>query len=129
MNYLTPEQVLFIHARMIEETGGEHGLRNMGILLAAVARPQAIFEGQELYENLYLIAGALMDSLIRNHTFLDGNKRTGIASASLFLSSNGVVLETTNEEIVHFTMDCAQSRLSIGEISAWLKEHSLPRGD
>jgi death-on-curing protein len=128
MEYLTPEQVLFIHARLIAETGGEHGVRDVGLIHAAIVRPQAIFEEQELYPNLYLNVAALMDSLIRNHPFMDGNKRIGIAAASLFLSLNRITLITTNEELIHFTMACAQSELSIEEIATWLEEHSHVRG-
>lgn len=83
--YLTPQQVLFIHARLIATTGGEHGVRDVGLLASAVARPQATFDGADLYPDLSEKAAALMDSLTRNHPFVDGNKRTAIAAAALFL--------------------------------------------
>ena len=59
MRYLTPEQVLFIHARLIAETGGEHGIRDLGLLQSAVGRPQAVFEGQDMYPNLHNKAAAI----------------------------------------------------------------------
>ena len=82
MTYLTVEQVLFIHMRLIAETGGSPGLRDLGLLASAVARPQATFGGEDLYPDLLSKAAALMDSLVRNHPFVDGNKRVGITAAA-----------------------------------------------
>jgi death-on-curing protein len=122
--YLLPEQVLFIHYRLIEETGGEHGVRDLALLLSALGRPQATFDGKELYTNVFFKAAALMDSLIRNHPFIDGNKRTAITSIGLFLRLNGYVLRVEQDEIVRFTLACAQSQKSLEEIRLWLQEHS-----
>ena len=61
--YLTAEQVLFIHYRLVSETGGEHGVRDIGLLESAIARPKATFDGQELYTNIFDKAAALMESL------------------------------------------------------------------
>ena len=63
MKILTPEQVLFIHSRLVGETGGSHGVRDLGLLESTVARPKATFDGKELYPNLFTKAAALMDSL------------------------------------------------------------------
>ena len=84
MEYLTAEQVLFIHARLIEETGGSHGVRDLDMLLSALGRAQASFDEQDLYPDLFSKTAALMDSLIRNHPFVDDNKRTGVTAAGLF---------------------------------------------
>ncbi len=124
MNYLTTEQVLFLHARLIEETGGSHGVRDVGLLKSAVARPQATFGGEDLYPDLFSKAAALMDSLIRNHPFVDGNKRTGIASAALFLQQNGRRLTATNAELEAFTLYVAVSGPDISEIAAWFQAQS-----
>lgn len=78
MKYLTVEQVLFIHARLVSEISGTHGVRDLGLLESAVARPQATFEGNDLYSDIFSKAAALMESLIGNHPFVDGNKRTGM---------------------------------------------------
>ena len=128
MNYLTAEQILFLHARLIEETGGEHGIRDLNLLLSALGRPQASFDGNDLYPDIFTKAGALMDSLIRNHPFLDGNKRTGIASAGLFLVLNGFHLTMTNFEMESFTLSVAQSQQTIEETANWLKNHSQKAG-
>jgi len=68
---------------------GSHGVRDLHLLEAAAARPQATFEGKDLYSDIFSKAAALLDSIIRNHPFLDGNKRTAIGAACLFLERNG----------------------------------------
>jgi death-on-curing protein len=126
--YLTPEQVLFLHSRLIKETGGGQGVRNLGMLLSTLGRPQAAFEGKELYPDLFSKTAALMDSLVRNHPFLDGNKRTAITSAALFLRINGYRLVVENDEMVRFTMACAQSQLSLDQIADWFERYSGSTG-
>jgi death-on-curing protein len=118
--YLTAEQVLFIHARLIDETGGSHGVRDVGLLASAVARPQATFEGNELYPTLFLKAAALMASLVQNHPFLDGNKRTGITAAALFLQRNGWRIMASNKELEQFTFQVTIERPALETIAAWL---------
>ena len=122
--YLTAEQVLFVHYRLVNETGGEHGVRDLGLLQAAVARPQATFDRQELYPELFEKAAALMESLINNHPFMDGNKRTGIACAVLFLQQNGVSFSAKNADLEKFTLRVASSKAGRSEITTWLKKHS-----
>ena len=126
--YLTPEQVLFLHSRLIGETGGGHGIRDLGMLLSALGRPQATFEGKDLYPDLFVKAAALMDSLVRNHPFVDGNKRTAIAAAGLFEKINGFQLVVENIEMVRFTLACAQSQLSLDEITDWFRQYSTTAG-
>ena len=124
VNYLTPEQVLFIHARLIVETGGEDGLRDLGLLQSAVARPQATFGALDLYPDLFTKTAALLESLIGNHAFVDGNKRTAITSAGLFLRFNGYQLTASNSEIEVFTLECVQRLFSLEEMASWFKRQS-----
>lgn len=124
MNYLIAEQVLFIHARLISETGGLHGVLDLGLLLSAVARPQATFDGQDLYPDLFSKAAALLESLVGNHAFVDGNKRTAITSAGLFLRINGYSLTANNQQLEAFTLQCARRTVSLDEIAQWFKSHS-----
>jgi len=121
MKYLTAEQVLFIHARLIAETGGSHGLRDLPLLESAVARPQAVFDGKELYPNVFLKAAALLESLVNNHPFVDGNKRTGITAAALFLRANGRRLIAENAELEEFTYQVVTSHPEITVIADWLR--------
>lgn len=124
MKYLNPEQVLFIHARIIEETGGAHGVRDLGLLESAVARPQATFDGRDLHSNLFIKAAALLHALIKNHPFVDGNKRTGMISAGLFLRANGAELNATNKEMELLALKVAESKVEVKQIAEWLQKHS-----
>ncbi len=89
IHYLTAAQVLFIHDRLIAETGGSAGVRDLGLLAAAVARPQATFDGADLYPDLFTKAAAFMASLVNNHPFVDGNKRTARIISNAILFENG----------------------------------------
>ena len=125
MNYLTPEQVLFIHSRLVTETGGSHGLRDLALLESAVARPRATFDSKELYPDLFTKATTLMDSLINNHPFLDGNERTGITATGLFFRINGWKLTASSEELVACTMRVAVEGLEIDELANWLRAKTI----
>lgn len=122
--YLSEEQVLFTHLRLIIETGGGHGVRDGGLLKSALARPMATFDGVDLYPNLFLKTAALMASLAQNHPFVDGNKRIAITSASMFLLQNGRFLSTTNPEMVRFTHWVVEQRPPIDEIADWFQLNS-----
>jgi death-on-curing protein len=126
MNYLEPEQVLFLHMRLVVETGGAQGVRDLGMLESAVARPKAMFNAQELYPTLFLKAAALLESLVNNHPFLDGNKRTGIAAAALFLLRNGYSLTASNSELEAFTLGVAQAQFDLSAMAEWLQFHCSP---
>lgn len=124
-SFLTPQELLFIHARLIDTTGGEHGLRDLGLLESAVARPRATFDGKELYPNLFLKAAALMESLAQNHPFVDGNKRTAMTASALFLRQNSHRLEVTNDELVQFTFFVVMHHPPLTDIATWLAQHTI----
>lgn len=126
--YLTPQQILFMHARLVEETGGLHGVREIGMLESAAARPRATFSQQELYPDLFAKAAALMESLAKNHPFLDGNKRTAITAAGIFLQINGFRLEASSPELERFTLDVVNGKIDFSGIAAWLQEHVVRAG-
>lgn len=125
-HYLSAQQVLFIHGRLIAETGGSMGIRDIGLLESAVARPRATFDQVDLYPELFTKAAALFQSLLLNHAFIDGNKRVAITAASLFLLNNGYRLTTTNDELVEFVMEAVNQRLGLERISQWLEVNAAP---
>lgn len=129
MNLFSAQQVLFLHARLIEETGGSHGLRDVALLESAVARPQATFDRADLYPDLFTKAAVLMHSLIANLPFVDGNKRTGIAAAGLVLMRNGWRLEASNAQLEAFTLRVARGESDSAEIARWLRSNSSRQGD
>lgn len=120
--YLLPEQILFLHSRLIQETGGLRGVRDLSMLLSAAGRPQASFDAKDLYPDLFSKAAALLDSLIRNHPFVDGNKRTAVTAAAIFLRMNGWRLVVDSHEMIRFILDCAQGKESIEHITVWLRK-------
>jgi len=125
MIYLTPEQVLFIHSRLVAETGGSHGVRDLGLLESAVARPRATFDGKELYPDLFTKTAVLMDSLINNHPFLDGNKRTGITAAGLFLLINGWKLTASPQDLETITLRVAMEGMEVSALATWIRKNSV----
>ncbi len=124
MKYLTVKDTLLLHSMAIDVSGGSHGLRDMGLLESAVARPQAFFGGEELYATIFLKTGALVHSLLRNHPFVDGNKRTSMFSAMTFLELNGYIFHAEQKEIVDFALQIENKKLSVEIIAEWLKEHT-----
>jgi len=126
MHYLTAEQVLFIHARLIAETGGLGGVRDLAMLESAVGRPAASFDGKDLHLDVFTKTAALMESLINNHPFVDGNKRTGIAAAALFLRINGYRLYADPVDLETITLAVARGRMSMEKIASWLRINARP---
>lgn len=122
--YLAPTQILFIHSEIIAETGGTNGVRDLNLLESAAARPQSSFDGHDLYQNIFTKSAALFESLVRNHPFIDGNKRTALSANGLTLELNGYNLQTTKDEDVLITLKIAENLVTFEEISAWLKKHS-----
>jgi len=124
MNYITPEQVLFIHYRIIEETGGSHGIRDLALLQSASARPMATFDENDLYPDIFSKAAALMHSIIKSHPFVDGNKRTAITTASIFLLRNGYCLRASNKELERFILKVTAKNIELHEIAKWFQRYS-----
>lgn len=92
MRYLTLAEAIELHRRIIEQSGGADGIRDLGLAESAIAQPQASFGGRELYPTLAEKAAALCFSLVMNHPFVDGNKRIGHAAMETFLVMNGFEL-------------------------------------
>jgi death-on-curing protein len=124
VHYLTIQQALFIHKRIIDETGGARGVRDIGALQSSIARPQATFGKMPLFPSILGKAAALLHGIILNHPFVDGNKRTGLTAAALFLQINGWKLDTSHEELESFVLEIAIGRHDVGEIANWLRAHT-----
>ena len=122
--FLTIEQVLFIHKRMIDETGGMRGVRDVKALQSAVARPQATFDGEALYPDIFAMAAALMESIILNHPFFDANKRTGLTAGAIFLRLNDHQLAADPDLLERFIMEIARGQHDVDSIAAWLRAHT-----
>lgn len=128
MNYLYPHQVLYLHKRVVEVSGGSPGVRDQGMLESAIYRPQASFGGADLYPDLFAKAGALGHSIIRNHPFIDGNKRTGFEAMRLMLRMNGWDVKAEEYEKFSFVMQVASDHsMDEHHIAEWLKARSSKR--
>lgn len=126
MKSLTLEQLLELHVLVIQETGGSQGLRDLGRLESAIAtQTQSVF-GEELYTTLYEKAAALIRSIIADHPFVDGNKRTAMLTGLTFLRENGLQFIAQQGEIEDFAVKIATDHLDIPTIAAWLDQHSTP---
>ncbi len=109
--FLTVEQVLAIHQKMIERYRGESTIRDVGLIDSAVMMPQQSFEGEYLHPSLASMAAAYLFHLCSNHGFADGNKRTAVGAALVFLDANRHELSLTIDEIEQITMDVAGGAL------------------
>lgn len=116
-----------IHEEMIKVGGGRNGIKDFTLLHSAVERPKAFFAGQDLYPTLFLKAAGLLQSLIKNHPFEDGNKRTGFFSTMRFLHLNGWELIAKHEAIIKFALAVDTKNLHLEEMSIWLKKYSRKR--
>lgn len=121
--YLTLEQVLIIHTDQIERYGGSHGLRDLGLLESAVYRPQSVFSGEDLYPTIFEKAASLTHSLLLNHAFVDGNKRTAVASLLVFLKINKQNLVCSKDELIDFAMWVENKKPTIEEVANWIEKH------
>lgn len=124
MKYLTVKDVLLLHELQIEKYGGSHGLRDLGLLESAVARPQSTFGGQDLYSDVFLKGAALVHSLLLNHQFVDGNKRTAMFSVMTFLELNGYEFIAEQKEVVNTAVWIENKKPKLDEIAKWLKKNT-----
>ena len=124
---ITLEDLVFIHSAAIARNGGASGIRDAGSLEAVVSRPYASFSGQEMFPGPFAKAAALMESIIQRHPFVDGNKRTGAASAVYLLRTLGYRLTgVTNTDLVDLVLSLASRRMSVEELAAWFEDHAKP---
>ena len=121
--YLRVEDVLAVHRRVIEEFGGDGGLRDRGLLESAVAMPRATFGGDDLHAGLSDKAAAYFYHLCANHPFVDGNKRVAVAATELFLLLNQYELSADDESVEDLAMGTADGRLSKAQVVEFFELH------
>ncbi|MDR1699569.1 MAG: type II toxin-antitoxin system death-on-curing family toxin [Lachnoclostridium sp.] len=124
MQRLDLETVIAIHSELIVQSGGLDGIRDNNMLDASINSPFHTFGGQYLYPTLQSMAAHLAFSLIKNHPFLDGNKRIGILSMLVFLDINGLPVDCTDAELVSLGLGLADSSISETELVEWIIAHS-----
>ena len=124
MQYLSAADLLAIHDRVIEETGGMVGVRESGLLQSIAHPPQTSLGGVEQFPDICTKAAIYLESIATYHVFLDGNKRTSLAAATVFLNLNGFTTSFPIDESEEFVLAAAQRQRSLEDIAAWLKKHS-----
>jgi death on curing protein len=121
MRYLTLKEAIELHHRIIEQSGGMAGIRDLGMLESALAQPLMTFGGEELYPTLMDKAAAVGFSLINNHPIVDGNKRIGPAVMETFLVLNGYEISATVDEQERLILQIASGAAGRDELSDWLR--------
>lgn len=120
--FLSVDEVLFLHSEQLAIFGGGSGVRDRGLLESALAQPEASFGGEYVHGDLYLMAAAYLFHIVKNHPFVDGNKRAGALSALVFLESNGIPIKARPGELYELTIAVAEGSLTDkAEIAARLK--------
>ncbi|MGE3540672.1 MAG: type II toxin-antitoxin system death-on-curing family toxin [Candidatus Tectimicrobiota bacterium] len=120
-------EVLEVHRQVMAQSGGAEGLMHLSALESALAQPQMTFGGEDLYPTLVDKAAALGYALIKNHPFLDGNKRTGHAAMEVFLVLNGYEMRATVDEQEHVILQVAANEIDREEFTTWLRTHVVAK--
>lgn len=119
--FLDVEDVLLLHSDTIDTDGGSHGVRDHGLLDAAVAMPRQQFGGQFLHKDLAAMAAAYLFHIAQNHPFVDGNKRAAVMAALAFLRANDVELSMAPQELEATTLKVAAGELSKDKLTKWMR--------
>ncbi len=123
MIFFDLEQVVKLHSSLIAKTGGMDGIRDENLLDSALNSLFQTFDGNELYPDIFDKAAQLCYSLVENHPFADGNKRTGVHLTLLFLKLNGEKIEYTQSELIDFGLGIASGKMTKDSIKEWLLNH------
>ncbi|MBI4277605.1 MAG: type II toxin-antitoxin system death-on-curing family toxin [Armatimonadetes bacterium] len=121
--FLTLREALEIHRDQIERYGGRPGIRDLGLLQSAVAMPEAGIGEEYLHTDLFEMAAAYLFHIVRNHPFVDGNKRVGAMAAFVFLKLNGFTLETTDEAFERLVRSVAEGETGKAAIAEFFRGH------
>ncbi len=119
--FLTAEDAVRFHEDLVRRYGGHPGVRDVKALESAIQQSRATFDGEYLHADLWAMAAAYLFHIVRNHPFVDGNKRTGIYAALAFLEINGVEVVADPVELAGFVLQVAQGRISKSQIAEFLQ--------
>lgn len=122
--FLSLDQALAIHKNQLELYGGDSGLRDMGLLQSALAMPASGFGEEYFHKDLYEMAAAYLFHFVKNHPFVDGNKRVGFVASYVFLRLNGVMVTASEDAYEKITLETAQGKLDKPAIAAFFRKHS-----
>lgn len=123
MMKLSKTQVIMLHQRLIQETGGSDGIRDEGLLDSALSNPFQSFGGVALYPNIQEKAAQLCFGIVKNHPMVDGNKRLGAHVMLVFMALNGYELSYTQQELSNIILDLAASKIGHDDLLKWIINH------
>lgn len=119
--FLDLDHTLRLHRSLIEHYGGTQGIRDIGLLHSAISMPQASYGGEYLHHDIYEMAAAYLFHIVQNHPFLDGNKRTGAASAIVFLALNDIEIDNDEQGLVDLTLSVATGQAGKAKIAEFFR--------
>ena len=122
--FLTVDDVLKLQRHQVDVYGGEHGVRDFGLLESALAMPQSMFDGHFLHKDIYEMASACLFHLVKNHPFIDGNKRAGASAAYVFLAINDIQLTASQSDFTEMVQAVAESRLDKQGIADFFRHNT-----
>ena len=125
MILLTSEEIITLHDKLIDRTGGTNGLQDKSLLESAVYSAVSSFQDNEAYPTIEEKAARLMFSLTNNHAFVDGNKRIGVFTMLMTLQLNNIKINYTQSELISFGLSVAEGKTEYIEILDWIMEHKL----
>ena len=128
MTYLSIEDLLRIHSALIDETGGSHGIRDHHAFATLGHLPKQSAFGKELYPSIFGKAAVYVRNIIFGHLFIDGNTRTAMAAADVFLQLNGYRIAVSEGGVEKVALSMIEQKLSLDDISSWLKKNSRKIG-
>jgi death on curing protein len=123
------KEVELLHRILIDKFGGSHGIRDNAALESAIARPFQTFDGNDLYPSVLEKAASLIESILVNHPFIDGNKRTGYTVLRLYLIQNGLDINASQDNKYEFVINIASGTLKYEGILSWLKSNTSTMND
>lgn len=119
------KDALHVHSILIARFGGSDGIRDRDLLDAALNRPFQTFDGQDLYPTAVGKAAAILESIVKNHPFIDGNKRTGYVLARLLLMQAHLDIDANQKEKYEFVINISTGKLDFEQIESWLMDRII----
>jgi death-on-curing protein len=123
MKIIDVEDVLVFHMKIIEQTGGTDGIRDIGLIESALNRALTTFDSNELYKDIEEKISVITYGLVKNHGFVDGNKRIGVSVMLLLLRVNGIKIKYSQNELVNLGLVIADGSMDEKGIKQWIKKH------
>lgn len=128
IKFLSLPEITRLHLDQISTFGGTNGIRDLNSLKSALHTPKATYDGQFLHPTVYEMASAYLFHIVKNHPFIDGNKRTGTMAMLVFLAINNYDFDAPNKDFLETVLQVAQGKLNKSELAIFIKKWTIKRG-